>query len=32
MSVCVEGDDSWLRKVTVKHGSSFVPFSGPSVG
>ena len=27
-----EGDDNWLRKVTVKHGSSFVPCSAPSVG
>ena len=33
MSVSVlEGGDSWLREVTGKHGSNFLPFSGPSVG
>ena len=26
-----EGGDSWLREVTGKHGSSFLPFSGPGV-
>ena len=31
VSVC-EGGDSWLREVTGKHGSNFLPFSGPSVG
>ena len=27
-----EGGGSWLREVTGKHGSNFLPFSGPSVG
>ena len=27
-----EGGDKWLREVTGKHGSKFLPFSGPSVG
>ena len=27
-----EGGDSWLREVTGRHGSNFLPFSGPSVG
>ena len=26
-----EGGDSWLREVTGKHGSSFLPSSGPGV-
>ena len=26
-----EGSDSWLREVTGKHGSSFLPSSGPGV-
>ena len=38
VSVCVyvvsvwEGGYSWLREVTGRHGSNFLPFSGPSVG
>ena len=33
MSVSVwEGGYIWLREVTGKHGSNFLPFSGPSVG
>ena len=24
-----EGGDSWLREVTGKHGSKFLPFGGP---
>ena len=27
-----EGGYSWLREVTGRHGSNFLPFSGPSVG
>ena len=33
MSVSVwEGGYIWLREVTGKHGSNFLPFSGLSVG
>ena len=33
MSVSVwEGGCSWLCEVTGRHGSNFLPFSGPSVG
>ena len=27
-----EGGSSWLREVTGRHGSNFLPFSGPWVG
>ena len=27
-----EGGSSWLREVMGKHGSNFLPFSGPSFG
>ena len=27
-----EGGYSWLGEVTGRHGSNFLPFSGPSVG